>query len=126
MLSPCICGEVQRPSGALLFYSSGDRVLLNPVKGVGRMASDEEILQLWKRLSEKLKGPDAITGLYRNAQGTGRQEGILAMENELVRDETVEKALKGFGWGKNNRAAVITTRAVIREAAGIAKGKVGK
>ncbi|MEK6953573.1 MAG: hypothetical protein AABX01_01080 [Candidatus Micrarchaeota archaeon] len=90
------------------------------------MATDEEILQLWEKLPKKKERAQDIVRLYRLAESAGRQEAVLALEKELLLDATIESALKTFGWGRNSRASIITTRALLREAARIAIMKVGK
>ncbi|MCR4369477.1 MAG: hypothetical protein NUV67_06245 [archaeon] len=85
------------------------------------MVTDEEIIRLWNGLSDAEKKEAAIR-MYR----MGENAGISAFEKELLADETIETALKVFGWGRGKKSATITTRAIMREAARIAKEKAQK
>jgi len=90
------------------------------------MSTDEEIMQLWKGFPKDLEPAQAIARLYRHAEETGRTEGILAIEKELLLDATIESAIKTFGWGRSSKASIITTRAILREALRIASEKLKK
>ena len=90
------------------------------------MATDEEILRLWATLSKTGKSDESIIRFYRLAEYAGRQAGLSAMEKELLTDATLEASTEAFRWGKRSKASTITLRAVMREAARIAKEKAGK
>jgi len=96
----------------------------SPAKEAGKMASDEEIMRLWKNFADKTKQPEAIIQLYRLAEKEGKEEQLTALEKELTADSTIEAALKTFGWGRGKKESTITTRAIIREAFRLAKEKV--
>jgi hypothetical protein len=89
------------------------------------MATDEEILRLWGTLPKTEKSDEAIIRLYRIAEDAGRQAGLSAMEEELLSDATIKASTEAFRWGKRSKASTITLRAVMREAARIAKEKAG-
>ncbi len=90
------------------------------------MATDAEITQLWNSYSKEMKEPQAIITLYRLAEDTGKQAAFSAMEKELLLDANIEKALRMFGWARQNKASTITTRAVLREVCRIAMENVKK
>ncbi|MDO8633745.1 MAG: hypothetical protein Q7K34_00440 [archaeon] len=89
------------------------------------MATDEEVMQLWNSFSG-MKQPEAIIRLYRLAEDSGKQAGILTLEKELLSDATIEKALQNFGWGRRMKSSTITVRAIIREATRLAIANVRK
>ncbi|MFA6048410.1 MAG: hypothetical protein WC792_00490 [Candidatus Micrarchaeia archaeon] len=90
------------------------------------MATDGEIIQLWKSLPEKTRNTEGAIKIYRLAEDAGRNEGISAFEKELSSDATIETALKTFGWGSRFKGSLITLRAVLKEAGRLAREKAGK
>ncbi|MFH1471249.1 MAG: hypothetical protein ABIF01_05855 [Candidatus Micrarchaeota archaeon] len=89
------------------------------------MATDDEIKRLWKNFPDKTGETDAIVHLYRLAENEGKQAGISAIEKELLSDSTIEAAMRTFGWGKNKKASIIASRALMRTAIDVAKKKIG-
>ncbi len=89
-----------------------------------RMATDEEILKLWKNTSGngKQEQAKAIIEFYRLAE----KEGVERLEKELLSDATIDAALKTFGWGRGDKRSTITTKAVVRETLRLAREKAGK
>jgi hypothetical protein len=88
------------------------------------MATDTEILDLWNNPPIRMKKEEAIISFYHQARKAGAQEGMLALEQELLTDATIETALKTFGWGRGRKESLIATRAVLRGAIQIAIGKL--
>lgn len=84
------------------------------------MATDKEVLQLWNSVLKNKKQDEAIVELYRLAENSGKKAGLLAMEKEMLKDETIEKALNTFGIGRRSKSGVITMRAILRGVTGIA------
>ncbi len=90
------------------------------------MASDKEILQLWKNISSKLKSDEAVLQFYRTAEEAGRKESLSSLEKELVADANINSALDTFGLGRRNKTSLITMRAMLKEVLHLAAEKIKK
>ncbi len=94
------------------------------------METDEKIMRAWDGFRKKMNEKEAIVGFYRLAEDAGRQDGISALEKELLSDTVVEATLQTFGWGMRSRTSVryrtsvITQRALLREAVRLAMEKM--
>lgn len=87
------------------------------------MTSNDEIVKMWEDFPGGKGREEAVISLYRLAESSGRLDGILAMEKELLSDATLEAAMQTFGWGRQKRASIVTLRAILKEAANIAMDK---
>lgn len=91
------------------------------------MATDNEILELWNSFSKGEENSSfAAIRFYRLAEKEGKQAGVLALEKELLSDETILAAMHVFGWERQKKSSLITLRAIQRETIKLAMAKVKK
>ena len=90
------------------------------------MATDKEILKLWKNMPKNLSQDEMAVRIYREAEKTGTEEGLAAMEKKLLSDSNIEASAQMLGLGRKMKAGTITLRAIIREDIRLAIEKIGE